>query len=32
LERRFLEPKSEKSGKPSEKKKSKGILKDLLGE
>lgn len=32
LERRLLEPKSEKSGKPSEKKKSKGILKDLLGE
>jgi uncharacterized protein involved in outer membrane biogenesis len=32
LERRLFEPKSEKSGKPSEKKKSKGILKDLLGE
>jgi hypothetical protein len=32
LERRLLEPKSEKSGKPSEKKKSKGILKELLGE
>jgi len=32
LERRLLEPKSEKSGKPSEKKKSKGVLKDLLGE
>jgi AsmA protein len=32
LERRLLEPKSEKSGKPSEKKKSKGLLKELLGE
>jgi hypothetical protein len=32
LERRLLEPKSEKSGKPSEKKKAKGVLKDLLGE
>ncbi len=32
IERRFLEPKSEKSGKPSEKKKGKDILKDLLGE
>ena len=32
IERRLLEPKSEKSGKPSEKKKSKGVLKDLLGE
>ena len=32
LERRLFEPKSEKSGKPSEKKKSKGILKDLFGE
>ncbi len=32
IERRFLEPKSEKSGKPSEKKKSKGILKELFGE
>jgi len=32
LERRLFEPKSEKSGKPSEKKKSKGVLKDLLGE
>jgi AsmA protein len=32
LERRLFEPKSDKSGKPSEKKKSKGILKDLLGE
>ncbi len=32
LEKRFLEPKSEKSGKPSEKKKSKGVLKDLFGE
>ena len=32
LERRLLEPKSEKSGKPSEKKKSKGVLKELLGE
>jgi uncharacterized protein involved in outer membrane biogenesis len=31
-ERLLLEPKSEKSGKPSEKKKSKGVLKDLLGE
>jgi AsmA protein len=32
IERRFLEPKSEKSGKPSEKKKAKDVLKDLLGE
>jgi uncharacterized protein involved in outer membrane biogenesis len=32
LERRLFEPKSEKSGKPSEKKKLKGVLKDLLGE
>jgi uncharacterized protein involved in outer membrane biogenesis len=32
LERRLYEPKSEKSGKPSEKTKSKGILKDLFGE
>ncbi len=32
IERRLLEPKSEKSGKPSEKKKAKDILKDLLGE
>ena len=32
IERRLFEPKSEKSGKPSEKKKSKGVLKDLLGE
>jgi hypothetical protein len=32
IERRLLEPKSEKSGKPSEKKKSKGVLKELLGE
>jgi len=32
LERRFLEPKFEKSGKSSEKKKSKGVLKELLGE
>lgn len=32
LERRLLGPKSEKSGKPSEKKKSKGVLKELLGE
>jgi AsmA family/AsmA-like C-terminal region len=32
IERRFLEPKSEKSGKPSEKKKSKGVLKELFGE
>jgi AsmA protein len=32
IERRLLEPKSEKSGKPSEKNKAKGILKDLLGE
>jgi AsmA protein len=32
IERRLLEPKSEKSGKPSEKTKAKGILKDLLGE
>ncbi len=32
LQRRFLEPKSEKSGKPSEKKKGKDILRDLLGE
>jgi hypothetical protein len=31
IERRFLEPKSEKSGKPSEKK-SKGVLKELFGE
>jgi AsmA protein len=32
IERRLLEPKSEESGKPSEKGKAKGILKDLLGE
>ncbi len=32
LQRRFLEPKSEKSGKPSEKKKGKDILRDLFGE
>ena len=32
IERRFLEPKSDKSGKPSEKKKSKGVLKELFGE
>jgi AsmA protein len=32
IERRFLEPKSEKSGKPSEKKKGKDVLKDLFGE
>jgi len=32
LQRRFLEPKPDKSGKPSEKKKGKDILKDLLGE
>ena len=32
FERRFLEPKSEKSGTPSEKKKAKDILKDLLGQ
>jgi AsmA protein len=32
IERRLLEPKSEKSGKPSEKKKTKDVLKDLLGE
>ena len=32
IERRFLEPKSEKSGKPSEKKKGKDVLRDLLGE
>jgi uncharacterized protein involved in outer membrane biogenesis len=32
IERRLLEPKSDKSGKPSEKKKAKGVLKDLLGE
>lgn len=32
IERRLLEPKSEKSGKPSEKKKAKDVLKDLLGE
>ncbi len=32
IERRFLEPKSEKSGEPSEKKKAKDVLKDLLGE
>ncbi len=32
IERRLFEPKSEKSGKPSEKTKSKGILKDLFGE
>ncbi len=32
LERYLFEPKSEKSGKPSEKKKSKGVLKDLFGE
>ena len=32
LERRLLEPKSEKSGKPSEKTKSKDVLKELLGE
>ncbi len=31
IERRFLEPKSEKSGKPSEKK-AKDVLKELLGE
>jgi AsmA protein len=31
IERRFLEPKSDKSGKPSEKK-SKGVLKELFGE
>jgi hypothetical protein len=32
IERRLLEPKSDKSGKPSEKKKSKDILKELFGE
>jgi len=32
IERRLLEPKSEKSGTPSEKKKTRDILKDLLGE
>ena len=32
IERRLLGPKSEKSGKPSEKKKAKDVLKDLLGE
>jgi AsmA protein len=32
IERRLLEPKSEKSGKSSEKKKAKDVLKDLLGE
>lgn len=32
IERRLLEPRSEKSGKPSEKKKAKDVLKDLLGE
>ncbi len=32
IERRLLEPKSDKSGKPSEKKKAKDVLKDLLGE
>jgi AsmA protein len=32
LQRRLLEPKSEKSGKPSEKKKGKDILRDLFGE
>jgi uncharacterized protein involved in outer membrane biogenesis len=32
IERRLLEPKSEKSGTPSEKKKAKDVLKDLLGE
>jgi hypothetical protein len=30
LERRLFEPKSERSGTPSEKKKSKGILQDLF--
>ena len=32
IERRLLEPKSEKSGKSSEKKKARDVLKDLLGE
>jgi AsmA protein len=32
IERRLLAPKSDKSGKPSEKKKAKDVLKDLLGE
>ncbi len=32
LERRLLEPKSDTSGKPSEKKKAKDILKDLFGQ
>lgn len=32
LERRLFEPKSKDSGKPSEKKKSKGVLKDLFGQ
>jgi hypothetical protein len=32
IERRLLEPKSEKPGKPSEKKKAKDVLKELFGE
>jgi uncharacterized protein involved in outer membrane biogenesis len=32
IERRFLEPKSDESGKPSEKKKARDVLKDLLGD
>ena len=32
IERRLLEPKSEKSGTPSEKKKAKDVLKDLFGQ
>jgi uncharacterized protein involved in outer membrane biogenesis len=32
IEKRLLEPKSEKSGKPSKKTKSKDVLKELLGE